>query len=177
VVQVTLESRVYSSPLPLRAVAEGDELPLVSAYEAAFADTVEYCDVPPEAIARSAGENIRAFLSGDRGPALPSSCVATCSGTAGLGVGAVVGAALLTRARNGAPLLDMLFVRPAWQRRGLATALVSWSLQELLARGERVLRSRYHLANEASRLWHRRLGFAPEQDLGLHDVGSGGQVG
>jgi GNAT superfamily N-acetyltransferase len=158
-------------------VAKGDELPLVSAYVSAFADTVEYCEVPEEAITSSAGENIRAFLGGDRGPALPSSCVAIDSGTAGPCVGAVAGAALVTRSRNGAPLLDMLFVRRTWQRRGLATALVSWSLQELLARGERVLRSRYHLANEASRAWHRRFGFAWEQDPGLHDGGSGGQVG
>lgn len=39
------------------------------------------------------------------------------------------------------PLLDMLIVRPRWHRRGLATALVSWSLRELLAAGEATLRS------------------------------------
>jgi GNAT superfamily N-acetyltransferase len=112
---------------------------------------------------RSARENIRDFFAGDRGEVLPSSCLAVDEGAEDL-VELVAGAALVTRAKDGCPLLDMLFVRPRWQRRGLAAALVSWSLRELLAQGEATLRSRYLLANEPSRAWHQRFGFTVEAD-------------
>jgi GNAT superfamily N-acetyltransferase len=77
---------------------------------------------------------------------------------------ATVRVAVEARAKDGCPLLDMLFVRPSWQRRGLATALVSWCLRELLAQGEAALRSRYLLTNEQSRAWHQRFGFTLEPD-------------
>ncbi len=64
-------------------------------------------------------------------------------------------------------MLDMLFIRPRWQRRRLATALLSRCLEELHRREEPILRSRYHLANEASRAWHREFGFTEEPDLSL----------
>jgi GNAT superfamily N-acetyltransferase len=144
-------------------VAEPDEETLVDAYVAAFEDSAEYCDAPLEEVWRSARENIRAFYAGDRGEALPSSCQAVDE-TAGKPTEVVAGAALVTRAKDGCPLLDILFVRPRWQRRGLATALVSWSLARLLAQGETTLRSRYHLANEPSRAWHHRFGFTLEPD-------------
>lgn len=162
-VRVGVGSRPLEPPLPLRSVLASDREELVAAYVAAFADSAEYCDVPPEGISRSAQENIRAFYAGDRGEALPSSCVAVDK-AAESPVEVVAGAALVTRAKDGCPLLDMLFVRPRWQRRGLAAALVSWSLRELLAHGEATLRSRYLLANEPSRAWHRHFGFTEEPD-------------
>ena len=162
-VQVGVRSRPLDPPLPLRRVTRADQEELVAAYVAAFADSVEYCDVAPEEVSRSARENIQAFCAGGRGEVLPSSCVAIEEAPAHP-VGVVAGAALVTRARDGRPLLDMLFVRPRWQRRGLATDLVSWSLGELLTHGETMLRSRYHLANEPSRAWHHRFGFTPEPD-------------
>lgn len=157
--------RGLEPPLPLRGVAASDREELVAAYVVAFADSVEYCDVPSEEVSRSARENIRAFYAGGRGEALPSSCVAVDK-DAKDAVEVVAGAALVTRAEDGCPLLDMLFIRPRWQRRGLATALVSWSLGELLALGETALRSRYHLGNEPSRAWHHRFGFTLEPDPG-----------
>ena len=162
-VRVGVGPRPLEPPLPLRSVVASDREELLAAYVAAFADSVEYCDVPPEGISRSARENIRDFYAGDRGEVLPSSCVAV-DDAAEDPVEVVAGAALVTRAEDGCPLLDMLFVRPRWQRRGLAAALVSWSLRELLARGEVTLRSRYLLANEPSRTWHQHFGFTVEPD-------------
>ena len=162
-VRVGVGSRPLEPPLPLRSVVASDREELRAAYVAAFADSVEYCDVPPEGISRSARENIRDFYAGDRGEVLPSSCVAV-DDAAEDPVEVVAGAALVTRAEDGCPLLDMLFVRPRWQRRGLAAALVSWSLRELLAQGEATLRSRYLLANEPSRTWHQHFGFTVEPD-------------
>jgi GNAT superfamily N-acetyltransferase len=162
-VRVAVDSRPSESPLPLRGVVASDREGLAAAYVAAFADSAEYCDVPLEGISRSARENIRGFYAGDRGEALPSSCVAVDEAAGDLAE-VVAGAALVTRAKDGCPLLDMLFVRPRRQRQGLAAALVSWSLRRLLAEGEATLRSRYLLANEPSRAWHRHFGFTLEPD-------------
>jgi GNAT superfamily N-acetyltransferase len=165
VVRIDAQPRPIRSPLELRAIAAADETLLVSAYLDAFRDTVEYCDWEEDAIAQSARENVRAFCAGRRGEALfASSCLATDPAPRNA-VEAVVGAALLMRTEDGHPMLDMLFVRPRWQRRGLATALLSWCLRELHRRGDTILRSRYHLANEASQAWHRNFGFIEEPDL------------
>lgn len=162
-VRVGVDSRSLEPPLPLRGVVAADQEGLVAAYLAAFADSVDYCDVPQEEISCSARKNIQGFYAGDRGEVLPASCVAVDE-AAEDPVEVVAGAALVTRAKDGCPLLDMLFVRPRWQRRGLATALVSWSLRELLAQGEATLRSRYLLANEPSQAWHQRFGFTVVAD-------------
>jgi GNAT superfamily N-acetyltransferase len=162
-VRVGVDVRPLEPPLPLRGVVASDGEALVAAFEAAFADSVDYCDVPPEGVSRSAEQNISDFYAGVRGEALPASCVAVDEGAEDKAA-IVAGAALVTRAKDGCPLLDMLFVRPSWQRRALATALASWSLRELFARGEAALRSRYLLANEPSRAWHQQFGFTLEPD-------------
>jgi GNAT superfamily N-acetyltransferase len=153
--------------MQLRAVDKADESALVSAYVDAFRDTVEYCDCDAEAVLASARQDIRAFCAGKRGEILSPSCLALDPAAAEDPVEAVAGAALLTRTEDRIPMLDMLLVRPRWHRRGLATALVSWSLDELHRNGEVILRSRYHLANEPSRAWHRKFGFVEEPDLRL----------
>lgn len=164
-VRVDVASRPFDAALPLRGLRPADAEALMAAYVAAFADSVEYCDCDLEEVSRSARENIRAFCAGERGEILSASCVALEEASA-RPIDPMAGAALVTRARDGRPLLDMLFVHPRWQRRGLAQALVSWSLRELLAQGETMLRSRYHPANEPSRAWHHRFGFTLEPDAG-----------
>lgn len=164
VVRVGVEPRPVRAVLATRPVTRADEVALASAYSDSFADTVEYCDAEPETIWRSARENVRAFLAGDRG-ALVSASRLAIDPVVKDPVLAVAGAALLVRTRDGAPMLDVLLVRPAWQRRGLAWAMVCESLGELHRQGEAFLRSRYHLANEPSQAWHRRFGFLEEPDL------------
>jgi hypothetical protein len=53
-VRVEMGSRPFEGPLPLRRVVASDQEGLVAAYVAAFADSVDYCDVPPEETALSA---------------------------------------------------------------------------------------------------------------------------
>lgn len=165
VVRMNVSPRYTRSPLELRAVTATDESPLVSAYLDSFRDTVEYCDWEEEDIARSAFENVKSFFAGHRGEALSSCSPLALGPDSEDTIGAVAGAALLVRCRDGSPMLDMLFVRPRWQRRGVATALLSRFLEELRHRGETILRSRYHLANESSQAWHRKVGFTEEPDL------------
>jgi len=76
-----------------------------------------------------------------------------------------VGAALLSRDREYGPVLDLLFIRPQWQRRGLATALVASAMNALHQAGEGTLTSCYQLANTASQAWHRAFGFVERPDL------------
>ncbi len=154
-----LAARVVGSPHILRPVARRDATALAQAFFVAFQDTVEYCDWKAAAVRDSARECIASYFSGARGSPLPASRVAEAQG-------GVVGAALLVATGDG-PLLDMLFVQPEQQRGGLATALVAAAGNDLLAAGWHTLASRYHVANEASRDWHRRFGFEDVPDLHL----------
>jgi len=167
VVRIDVHPRSFRSPLELSAVAAADETSLTSAYLDAFRDTVEYCDWEEDAIARSAGKNVQGYCAGRRGEPLFAGSFLARDPTPQDDTEAVVGAALLIRTEDERPMLDMLFMRPRWQRRGLATALLSRCLEELHRREEPILRSRHHLANEASQAWHREFGFTGEPDLSL----------
>jgi len=134
------------SPLPTEPVRSDDAPALISAFIDAFTGTAEYFEWPGDAIERSARECIETYFSGERGGPMAASRLARdrCD---------IAGAALIIKRRDGAPYIDLLMVRPAWQRRGLATAMVSAAVSDLRAAGEEVLTSGYNLANEASVAW------------------------
>ena len=48
---------------------------------------------------------------------------------------------------------------------GVATALVSATIEQLYESGHRTLKSRYNLGNRESRAWHRAFGFVDDSDL------------
>ena len=58
----------------------------------------------------------------------------------------------------------MLYVRPEFQRQRVATAMLHWAIDRLIALGFQTLTSRYHVCNEPSRHWHHRHGFEDEYD-------------
>lgn len=166
VVTVTLAvgPHVMRAPCDLRPVRDTDREQLVSTYVAAFADTVEFCDWESAAIVAAARKDVLGFFASTRGQPLLASRVAVAAHSHG-GAEQLVGAALLVKTESDGPLLDMLFVAPAAQRKGIATALLAATMTELDSRGIRTLRSRYHLGNEASRAWHQRCGFVEEPNL------------
>jgi len=166
VVTVTIEvkPRPVNSQFRLRPIDARAEAQLVTAYLAAFRDAIEYCDWEPEQIQVSAHDTIQGFLAGKRGQPLPISRVAINS-QAESGAEYIIGAALLVEKKDGRPLLDILFVVPEWQRQGLATALVSEAVNELVGSGAETLESRYMLGNDGSSAWHQRFGFVEEPDL------------
>lgn len=139
---------------------EDDDL-LVAAFVAAFTDTVEYCDWKREEIESSARECIAGYHSGRHGRPMPASCKAISR--AG-DKHEVLGLALVVAPEPGDAFLDLLLVIPSAQRQGLATGLVDTVLTELHAAGATGLRSRYMLANEASRAWHKVFGFVDDPD-------------
>ena len=165
-VAISVQPRAVSSPCRLRPVAPDDEPQLVAAYIAAFGDTIEYCDWEPAQLTSSARTNIRNFYIGKRGPPHPASHVAVAS-RAAAAEEQIVGAALIIANDGEPPLLDMLFVTPAWQRQGLATALVTAALNALHSTGVPALESRYMLGNAESQAWHQQFGFVEEPDLFL----------
>ena len=165
-VTVTVQPRPVSAPCRLRPVAPDDESQLVAAYIAAFSDTIEYCDWDPAQMKSSAHTNIRNFFAGKRGQPHPASHVAVSSQAAAAGE-QIVAAALIINNDGKPPLLDMLFVAPAWQRQGLATALVTAALNALHSIGVAALASSYMLGNAESQAWHQQFGFVEEPDLFL----------
>jgi L-amino acid N-acyltransferase YncA len=160
------QPRMAMTSVGMRPVQESDEAELVRCFQEAFADTFEYCDEEQEQIEAAARQCIRHFFKGLFHRCLPASHVAVAP-LDDVEAGAIIGAALVisqTKEKDWA-LLDMIFVAPAWHRRGVATALTSAALNELHASGWRALVSRYQMGNEASRAWHRRFGFVDEPDL------------
>jgi GNAT superfamily N-acetyltransferase len=143
--------------LPVRPLTPADAEALREPFQAAFALAPEYAAYPQARFIQSAAKYFAGFFGTVRGEWSPTSVV----GEAG---GRIVGAALVKRRPPG-PLLDCLFVRPEFGRRGWATALVNRVVRGLLAQGETRLQSYVLLANEASLNWHKRFGFREVPDL------------
>jgi len=154
--------RPVNSPCALRRVLPEDEAALLAVYLEAFADDAVFCDYTDEQLLQAARADLRESFGGRRAPLLPASRVALAVEPAGP---QLVGAALLSQEGTYGPVLDLLFIRPAWQHRGLATALVSSAMNALHEAGESVLTSCYQLANLPSRAWHRAFGFIERPDL------------
>jgi GNAT superfamily N-acetyltransferase len=158
--------RDVPADVSMRPAAPDDAPRLVPVFVAAFLDTIEYCDRGPAEVETSAREHVESYFAGTRGVPHPASRISLIRGPQGARE-RITGAALVLERPDAPPLLDLLFVLPGQQRRGLATALVSAAVNELARAGFTHLRSVYSLGNEASRAWHQRFGFVEEPDLML----------
>lgn len=143
----------------IRPALPEDAPRLIPAFFDAFRDSIDYWGYRRAAVRRSAEDSVRTCFAGQRGAFHPASYLAVAPTGRSL-----AGAALVVEDSEG-PNLDLLFVRPRWQRCGLATALVQSVMNDLHARGEAHLDSGYVTANEASAAWHRGFGFAELPDL------------
>ena len=159
-----IEPRACRSPCLIRPAASSYEPTMIAAYVAAFRDTIDYCDWEEARIVESARDNVIGFFSGARGKPLPASRLALIAHPE-VEQESVVGAALVAEMKGESVQLELLFVTPEWQRMGVATALVSATLEQLYESGHRTLKSRYNLGNEESRAWHRAFGFVDDSDL------------
>jgi ribosomal protein S18 acetylase RimI-like enzyme len=60
--------------------------------------------------------------------------------------------------------MRLLYVRPAFQGQGMATAMLGWAIASLIESGFQTLSSTYHICNEQSCRWYHRHGFEDEYD-------------
>jgi GNAT superfamily N-acetyltransferase len=147
-------------PCEARATSEADRDALVEGFLGAFEGSAEFCGWSPERFRERADENIDDFFAGKKGVPLAASRVAADA------EGTLVAAALVRESRP-VPLLHLLFVRPDWQRLGVASALVREAADALAGQGREALRSHYFWANRSSRAWYEAFGFVEEPDLVL----------
>lgn len=162
VTMATVTPRPVNTPCTIRHVRPEDEAPLLAVYLEAFADNQAFCDYTDEQCLDAARRDLRDSFTGHRAPLLTASRVAVATEAMGE---QLVGGALLSRDQEYGPVLDLVFIRPQWQRRGLATALVASAMNALHQAGEGTLTSCYQLANPASQAWHRAFGFIERPDL------------
>jgi len=163
--KVAVTPRPVEPSFILRGVTQEDTEALTAAFYEAFADSYEFCDWTPRQIRETAAQSMADYFLGKRGSPMDASRVAVRTSRTG-GTEELIGAALLIHSEYG-PYLNPLFVRPRWQQRGLATALVSSAVNGLYTAGEKTLLSACHIGNEASLAWHHRFGFVEEPDMQL----------
>lgn len=163
IVAIPVTARPVNTSLVFRRATSADAPELTTAFLEAFIDSVEYCDWETEKISGAADKAIRSHFAGERGKPHLASRVAMGFDRE-RGCDSIVGAALLAHAPRYS-ILDLLFVRPVWQRHGIATALLSDAMNEIHDGGEAILKSAYHAANEESMKWHHGFGFVEEPDL------------
>ena len=162
VTQVAVTPRPATAPCELRPILASDEAALLPVYLQAFADNQAFCDYTETRFHKAARQDLAESFGGQRGPLLAASRVAVdrCGGAP-----QPIGAALLSRDAGYGPVLDLIFVLPAWHHRGVATALASEVVNALAQDGEQHLTSCYQLANVASQQWHQGFGFVELPDL------------
>lgn len=158
---VPVAPRAIKVPYTLRPAVPQDAAKLVAPYTAAFSATIEYCDATMLEVRQAARRALQAHFAGGRGAPMPGISQVAVEKGAGQ---TLLGAALVVELEQG-PLLDLLFVAPAGQRRGVATALGAAVLNQLHRAGATRLASKYHIGNDESRAWHQHFGFVEEPDL------------
>ncbi len=160
-----LAPRNHNGTDVIRPLRIEDAKDLQGPFLAAFALAPEYADYPADRFRQTADKYIQGFFGSVRGEWSPISVVSEIGGR-------IVGAALFKHQQS-YPLLDCLFVRPDHGRKGLATAMVSHAVNDLVKSGESRLLSYVLLANGPSLDWHYHFGFREIPDLWVASARSG----
>lgn len=153
------EQRSCDAPGAVRRLRPDDRDALVGLWTDVFDPLPDYGLADRACIRSDAERQLKELLADPASEEVFRSRVVTTEGT-------IVGA-LLTTTFGSTPEIDIIFVAPDRQEQGIGSALLGDVGQRLLQAGERRIVSGYHLANEGSRAWHRRLGFVELPDLTL----------
>lgn len=148
-----------SNQATVRPLSPDDRDALVTLWADIFVEMPDYGWVDRDHIRADAQERIDALLENPEGVDTARSRLAFRNGTA-------VGG-LLAVTFGSAPQIDVLFVAPDAQRRGVGTALFYDFARAVHADDEPRIVSTSHPANRASRDWHRAMGFYPLPDRSL----------
>jgi hypothetical protein len=127
---------------------------MIAGYFETFVDSVEFCNWPVEEVQDSAKKSINRYFAGKKGEALPASVIALDPNSQKL-----AGLALFVLKREQKPHLELLYIRPPFQRTGMATEMVACGMNCLIESDFQELFSAYHICNKESRLWHHKFGF------------------
>ncbi len=156
---VEVASRDVPTACTIRAIVPADADELKRLFFEVFHDSLEYCDYEEADIQQSAERCIDAYFEAEQASLLGMSQGAIAPDQS------LIGAALVIEQEERPPLLRLLCVAAPWQRQGIATCMVATILNGLCSTSYQQLESRYFLANEGSRNWHRKFGFQDQPDV------------
>lgn len=71
----------------------------------------------------------------------------------------LIGLILFIKNKSDKIHLDLLLVKPNYQRKGVGKQMISFAINQLYAAGITELYSAYHICNEISKKWHHSIGF------------------
>lgn len=153
-VSLDLERRELSAAHNIEPADLAYKRQMMDAFFETFYDSVEFCNWPADKIKAHARNNIEEYFDEKRGKPLDVSKMVFDPKTKDF-----IGLALFLINRENEVELDLLFVRPPYQGKGVATEMVATAANELLTSGTTKIVSRYHVCNEGSREWHTKVGF------------------
>lgn len=147
--------RTNTSNFNLIPMMQSYKAQMIEAFFETFKDSVEFCNWEEEQIYKHAEKNINNYFEGKRGEPISNSVMVLDNSNNPK----VLGLALFLFDKKGNVRLDLLFVRPEYQGKKMATEMVSNVVNYLHGQAVKELFSDYHICNEASRSWHHRFGF------------------
>ncbi len=131
-----------------------DTQKMIDGYIDAFINSVEFCGWPIDRIFEEAHRDISLYFEGRRGKPLSASVIAIDPKSQ-----TVIATALVTDKKEQGAGLELLYVRPSYQRKGIGTRIIHRSICTLAQQGYSQLTSRYHICNHHSRQFYHKLGF------------------
>jgi N-acetylglutamate synthase-like GNAT family acetyltransferase len=152
--KLDLTYRTINQRYPLLPVDIIFKEQMIEAFFESFQDSVEFCNWSLEEIQAEATRNINRYFLGKRGEPLSFSVIAVESETNHL-----IGLALFTKKYEQQTHLDLLLVKPSYQRKGVGKSMVSSAINQLCDQGMTELYSAYHICNQLSQQWHHAMGF------------------
>ncbi len=132
---------------------------IIDGYIASFINSVEFCGWPTDRIFEEAHDDIALYFGNKRGKPLSASVILLEPETQW-----VIATALVTDKSKQGACLELLYVRPPYQRQGIGSHIIRHITHTLSKQGYSQLASRYHICNFQSRQFYHKLGFQDVRD-------------
>lgn len=156
--KIAVEKRELDNLIEIKPVSEVSLEHLSKLFYDSFVNSVEYLGQTKYGIKKSSVREINNFFNGERGvPQLDLCKIAVLESK-------IIGACLISKYKYGFKN-EILCIHPKYQRKSIATDLVSSVLNDLDILDEKVFWSEHHICNELSANWHRKFGFVEEPDI------------
>jgi GNAT superfamily N-acetyltransferase len=166
-VQLSIHQQDYTIAHAVQAPIESLRLAIAEGLHAAYRDSIEFCDYDDGYFAKAVEtmtHNFLEFSHMNHAWLITFPHKEEVRVLAGCYVKPIADEGVI-HSEQSRIRLESLFVRPEWQRAGLATALLKHLVNQLSNEGHTRLESGYFVGNEASTAWHRRMRFEVMPDL------------